>query len=167
MSDRPEIDALIQAAKAAEVLIEGLQAEKKTIEDKIQSLSAVINARDVYCGGAISERSPSTKKDPVKLKSPSLDIKKRVPKGEIEWNINKVLSGNQGYDEHTLRQLINEKFSTNYQRSAVNTVLNRLKNIKYEKEGSIWKMIDPVKDISTNVNGDSKNEGLKSPSARS
>jgi len=146
MSVSPEIDALTQAAKASEKLIEGLQVEKKAIEEKIQSLSAVIKARDAYCG-TTPETITSIEKDPVKLNS-STTIKKRVPKGEIEWNINKILTGSQGYDEHTLRETINEKFSTNYQRSAVNTVLNRLKNIKYEKEGSVWRMIDPTKDTS-------------------
>lgn len=128
-----ERDALKKAAETAKSILPKLQAQKLLVDDRIAKFQAVIDAWESISGRRSRTEASQASDGSV------LQIRKRMPKGQVVKDIDQVLSAGGEYEEPELREAITEKVGVTYKRATIYTCLRRGQKIhKYLLKDKKW-----------------------------
>jgi hypothetical protein len=129
---KDEKDTLREAAEAAESLLPKYERQRATLDRKINSLRAVIDAHREITG----KRGHA----PAEATTPPGGQRQRHARGQIGRHVDAVLEGGGPLNEPTLRERIFEDFGIRYPRNTVSSALKRGEKAgRYTKEGGEWR----------------------------
>jgi hypothetical protein len=134
MSHNDETQILREAAKAASSLLPQLEEQRANLDQRINALRAMLTAWEALSGKSIESQAPPAR-------SSTQSTSTRVPKGEVSDRIDQILVDGQSYDAPQLRNLIAQRFESEYNRATIYAALRRgTLSGRYERDGNGWRM---------------------------